>query len=646
MLKSCLHILPVAALWLCVATADAQTTAPASDLQLREALQAAERGQPVAPGQHPAQGWIEYATLRRNLDTLPVAQAEAFLKRWQGQAVAETFRAEWLRALYKRQDWAGIRNAASPSSTNSALRCITLDARQRGGSVDAQWTRDLQSIWRGSGKPLPSECDGPFAVLASRGELTEALRWERIDQAAAEWDPIVMRAAANGLPADQRALATDYAAFLQSPSERALAWPKTERSRLMASHGLARLAKADPLAAEAQLARYAPALGFSEADNGRVLYQAALWTVASYLPDSARLLNRVPESAYDDRLHEWRVREALSRSDWAAARAAIAKMGDKQRNDSRWTWFAARTTELGGDKVSAQALYQRAATASDFHGFLAADRLNLPYQLCPLALDANAGARNAVANDPAMVRAMALYRIDRSGWATREWAEAVDRFDDTQRRYAVEIAIDNGWFDRAVFGLNKHPDDSRYYTLRFPLHHTEAIQREARAQRLDPAWIAAEIRAESVFNPLARSPANARGLMQVLPTTGQGVARRLGLAWGGADSLYDPDTNIALGTAYLREKEDMYGFPYIAIAAYNAGPTPTARWQAQRPAMDPDFWIETISYKETRDYVARILAFSVIYDWRMYRAAVPVSDRMRGIEGSARKKLICPAGKA
>src|SRR3546814_6119220 len=84
--------------------------------------------------------------------------------------------------------------------------------------------------------------------------------------------------------------------------------------------------------------------------------------------------------------------------------------------------------------------------------------------------------------------------------------------------------------------------------------------------------------------------------------------------------------------------EDKYGQTYFAIAAYNAGPSPVARWQSQRPGMDPDFWIETISYKETRDYVARVLAFSVIYDWRMDGDALPVSQRLRGQSGDTRKK--------
>jgi len=245
------------------------------------------------------------------------------------------------------------------------------------------------------------------------------------------------------------------------------------------------------------------------------------------------------------------------------------------------------------------------------------------------------------------VRAMQLYRLGRATWAQREWDDALGRFDDTQRRLAVEVAQDNGWFDRAVFALGRTPDELRLYTLRFPLHHDATIRREAAKNRVDPAWMAAEIRAESVFNPVARSPANALGLMQLLPGTAMTVARANGIPWSGADSLYDPDTNIAIGTAYMRQVLDTYaGQPYFAIAGYNAGPAPMLRWQSQRPGMDPDFWIETISYKETREYVARVFAFSTIYDWRLNGSAVPLDDRMRGRATLARKQFACPVAPA
>jgi soluble lytic murein transglycosylase len=643
-------------------TAATTLPAPAFDPQLSRvgtAIEAAERGQFDAAQvadlvRHPLYGWIEYASLRRNIDTLSSTQAQAFLTRYGQQAVGEAFREIWLAAAARREDWPAFLAAWKPTPSNTlgknqSLRCVELNARQALGRADAQWISDAQAIWRSNGKPLPAECDAPFAVLAARGGLSDAMRWDRIDAAAAEWQPAVMRSAARGLPAADAALANDYAAFLEAVNERALTWPKTERSRRMASHGLARLGKSTPIAAETQLPKYANALGFTTEDRGRVLYQVALWTVASYEPESAARLGAVPDASYDDKLHEWRVREAISRSDWRGALAAIRKMGDKQRSDSRWQYFEARLAERTGDKAAADRLYREAARKPEFHGFLAADRIDQPYALCPWLPQDNAAAKAGVARDPAIVRAMGLYKLQRSGWAQREWDEALSRFDDAQRRMAVEVAQSNGWFDRAVFSLGKDaagnpkPDELRLYQLRFPLHHDATIRREAAKNRIDPGWVAAEIRAESVFNPRARSGANAMGLMQVLPGTGSAVARRIGVPWGGAESLYDPDTNIILGTAYLRQMLDQYGGqPYFAIAGYNAGPAPLSRWQAQRPGMDPDFWIETISYKETRDYVARVLAFSVIYDWRLNGDAVALSERLRGRVDGPRKRFACP----
>lgn len=640
-------IVLVAAFALFAGTAVCAQNLDAQRPQIRAALDAAGRGQFNAAqsagiANHPLYGWVEFSQLSRNMDGVSNAQAQAFLQRYQGQAVAEQFRNLWLAALSRRQDWRTFREHWQPVK-NTALQCAELNARQATGRIDAQWTADAQAIWRGGAKSLPDGCDTVFALLASRGGLGPELRWERIDAAAAEQQTAVMRAAARGLPASEAALANDYAAFIDGVHTRALTWPRTERSRRMAAIGLARLGSKNPGAAEVQLPQYAQALGMNDAERGQVLYQIALWTVASYEPDSARRLNGVPDSAYDERLHEWRVREAMARGDWRAALAAVRKMPRAQREDSRWRYFEGRLAEKTGDAAEARRLFGEAARSATFHGFLAADRLNLPYALCPLKPDDSAAAKNAIARDAAIVRAMELWKLERPGWATAEWNSALARFDASQRRIAVEVARDNGWFDRAVFSLGKTADELRLYELRFPLHHDTAIRREAAKHAIDPAWVAAEIRAESVFNPRARSGANALGLMQVLPTTGAATAKRLGVPWGGAASLYDSDTNILLGTAYLRQMEDKYGVPYVAIAAYNAGPTPTARWQSQRPNYDADFWIETISYKETREYVARVLAFSVIYDWRLNGDALPVTDRMHGRIQAKRKPFACPA---
>ncbi len=622
----------------------AQAQAAPGDAAVRAALSAAQRGEAVpataALREDPRWPWIEYARLARGLDNADAAQVRAFLQRHDGQAVAAALRPLWLASLSRRKLWSDLLADWRPVE-DTGLRCARLTALHALGRHGADWNAQAQAIWR-SGQSLPDACDPVFQALAQRGGLDTALRWERFDLAVAAGQPGVMRAVARGLPDADRTLAEDYAGYVQAPHPRAVQWPRDARSRKVAAAGLAALARNEPDAAERELARLAPVLGMGEAERGQVLYQVALWTVASYLPDSARRLAAVPASAYDERLHEWRVREAMARGDWQAALEALRRMPATQRGDERWQWFEARMLEKTGQAAQARALMAQAARKPSFHGFLAADRLGQPYALCPWQPAEPAGLRAEVARDPALVRALALYRIDQPGWAVREWNDALSRMDDTRRRIAVGLAQDQGWFDRAVFSLGRSPEEQRLYTLRFPLHHDADIRAAARRNGLDPAWIAAEIRAESTFNPNARSPANARGLMQLLPTPAAAVARRTGLPYAGADSLYDPQVNIPLGTAYLREMEDKHGVTYQAIAAYNAGPAPTARWMSQRPAHDPDLWIETISYKETRDYVARVLAFSVIYDWRLNGDALPLSDRMRGRTEGRRKAFACP----
>ncbi len=599
------------------------------------------RGQPLA-------GWLEYAALRKRLDTVPVARGNAFLAAHAGEPVATAFRGEWLAALAKRNQWPAFLEQWDPGIDDSTLRCLHLQALMASNRTDAAWTQEAQALWRSSGRSLPSQCDAPFALLAAQGGLSDALLWERFDKAADAAQTGVMRAIARGLPAADAAQANAWASYFDAPGARVDGWPKTARSRLVAAAALEKYAKNNPGGAEALLPAVAKTLGFSDAERGRVLGQIALQSAAAFAPEAARRLAAVPDAGYDATLHEWQVREAIARGDWAGALAAIRRMPESQRNDSRWLYFAARTSALTGDPGAATALYAQAARSADYYGFLAADRLDQPYALCPLQPAVTPGAKQAIAHDPGMVRALQLQALGRKAWAVKEWNAALARFSDPQRWLAVEVAQDNGWFDRGVFGLvnvagKRYPDEQRLYSLRFPLHHEATIRREASRNALDPAWVAAEIRAESIFDPRARSSADARGLMQILPSTGATLARRLGVALPSAEALYDPDTNITLGTAYLRQLMDRFGGkPYLVIAGYNAGPGAANRWLTQRPTLDPDFWIETIGYKETREYVARVLGFSALYDWRLDGNARRVSDRMLGVTNGPRKNFACP----
>jgi soluble lytic murein transglycosylase len=593
--------------------------------------------------EHPLRGWVEATALRRQITTATPAQVRAALNRFDGQPAADWLRDAWLLELARRGDWSNFRTDFRPGPSLE-LRCADLAARLAAGSTDAAWVADGQALWL-TGSSLPARCDVPFKSLQALGKLDDSLRWQRIDLAAANGQTGLMRALAADLPTSQAARARDFASFIDAPHGRASSWPKDARSGAMAAEGLVRMARRSPDAAQAQLDILAPALGMDEAQRGRVLYEIALWTVASYLPGAAARLDAVPAASYDERLHEWRTREALSRRDDSAALRALEAMPEAQRNDPRWQYFEARVRERIGQGDAAKALYARSADTATFHGFLAADRLGQDYTLCPLEPSKEAALRKRVAAKPGLVRALELYQVDRMGLAVREWAALLKALDDDERYVALDLALAAGWHDRAVFTIGTEPDDLRHYRLRFPLHHENVLRREARKNAIDPAWVAAQTRAESAFMPRARSPANAMGLMQLLPSTAAMTAKRIGRPYAGPASLYDPETNLVLGTAHMRHELDQHqGAAYQAIAAYNAGPAPVKRWNADRPGMDPDLWLETVTYRETREYVARVLAFSVIYDWLLNGAAVPVSERMLGrtVPASARRGFRCP----
>ena len=618
----------------------------ATDTQMRSALDAADAGtlgdaQMQSLASHPLAGWLEFARMRHDMDAVTTAQADSFLQRHRGDAVADAFLELWLPALSRRQDWTTL--AAAPAGAGSASqRCLQAQARLMTGGAGPEWAQSLQSTWT-SGKPWIEACRPMMGLMEQRGAVTDAMRWQRIDNAIEAGQPSVVREAAAGLPPADAALAQQYANFLGTVQDSALSWPRTDRSREVVAAGLEKLAKTSLEAAEVVLPKWASAFGLTDAERGPVLYQIALQSAVSYEPEAARQLAAVPASAYDDRLHEARAREAIARKDWPAALAAIRAMPAELRDSSHWSYMAARMSDLTGNHAAAQADYRSAATSTDFWGFLAADKLGQPYALCAYDPPVPAAMRSEVERNPALARALALHRLYRNDWAVREWNAATKPMTDAQRLVAVEAAERDGWFDRGVFGMDlKDADEKRFYRLRFPIHHVEAIRREAANNALDPAWVAAQIRSESLFDPRARSGANAMGLMQLLPSTGGEVARSKGIPFAGSDSLYDPDTNIALGSAYLRQLWNRYGqLPYV-IAAYNAGPGAVARWRSQRPDFDPDLWIETISYKETREYVPRVLSFSVLYDWRMNRDALRLSDRIAGRLTGPHTTFTCP----
>jgi soluble lytic murein transglycosylase len=147
----------------------------------------------------------------------------------------------------------------------------------------------------------------------------------------------------------------------------------------------------------------------------------------------------------------------------------------------------------------------------------------------------------------------------------------------------------------------------------FPLTYWNSIRREATARGLDPYVMAALIAQESTFQRDARSPANAWGLMQVVPATGRRIARQLGMRNFRTSQLTDPEVNIKIGMYYFSRLAQQFGGTYYALASYNAGENRVVRWKSERPGIDEDEFIDDIPFPETQNYVKRILGTAEDY---------------------------------
>lgn len=594
--------------------------------------------------------YLEFTALEHDLRTLDTGRVQAFLTRNTGTIPAADLRRDFLGELARRKDWTGFATLYQPG-LGDALTCYSLQAKlSRGQPLDFQ--ADLADLWR---KPsLPSACDPVLAAAHDQGLLTPDRLWTRIDAAADAGKGGTIASLAPWLPAADVPTAQHLGQALTDPASAlrdAVTWPDTLRNRQAASLALQRMARKQSSLADSAYASLAPRFAFTEQQRGAIENAIALFHATDFDESALQRLAALPPGAQTDATREWRVRVALARQEWPAALAALDALGPSQKDDGEWRYFRARVLAQMGRTAEAEAAWRNVAQEATYFGFLAADRLGTGYAICPATMASDESREAALLAEPGMDRAFELYAVGLQKYGRREWTAALAGRDAETQRLAADLAFRKGWYDRAVFTLSSG-DALRLYEQRFPLARQDGVVEQAAQAGIEAPWAYAIIRAESAWMTDARSGADARGLMQLLPGTAALVAQRNGMAWTGGDSLYEPTTNIVLGTRYLSQMAQRFnGAPWLASAAYNAGPNKVDQWVAARGSLDPDLFVASIPYKETREYVARVMAFAVIYDWRLNGNALPIGTRMTRIgtpyamptSGALRKPVACAA---
>jgi len=590
--------------------------------QFVAALQRARSSQD-APEDSPAlRSYILYdylvaARLRYSLQTKSGEQLDsaidAFLATRGRQPVTRALRHDWLIDLAQRRRWDWFLPRAA-DLTDPVLVCDRLEGRLESG--DTRLGVDALTRWS-LPQAQPRECDAVFDWLHRQGLIAQPLVEVRTRAALAADNPRLARTFAQELPPLSAAPLLLWAQLLETPGpvlKSLAAHPEQPVEAAALDAGFARLARSDSAAALELLPLLLTRADMTGDLRGRLQRDAALGAAYDRSPYALSALDSVSDDAANDELWQWRVRAALWRGQFDRARAWIERMPAPLAAQPRWRYWSARAVEATQGADAAVSLYASIASLRDYYGYLAADRLHVNYSLNVQASPDDPALQAALAARPGLLRASALFDCNLWDDASAEWANELADADPATRIQAARLAERWGWYAQAIATLAQ-ANEWNDVGLRYPRPFSDEVARASARAQIPADWLMAVMRQESLFRRDAISRVGARGLMQLRVSTASAVARRWQLPTPATDELYDPRVSLTIGAAYLRELMDRYhGQLGPALAAYNAGTSPVARWMPTNP-MDADVWIENIAYGETRDYVQRIFEHIVAFAW-------------------------------
>jgi len=617
-----------------VATADTRETQRTDFLAAERAL---ERGDMREFGRlekglraYPLHPYLAYEVLRKRIDKAGAGEIKRFLKTYGNTPLAWRLRNDWLDHLASQRRWKDYIAFYEPTR-NVTRQCRYLQALIATGQ-SKQALPQVKSLWLHD-KSQPSACDPVFEAWTKAGKRTTPLIWQRVDKAMAAGNWRLAEYLGRYLSNQDRVWVKRWIRLHKTPdaaSEKDRYDQAHPYREAMLAHAVRRLARWDGMRALRVWQDIETRYPFDKAQIRRT-ENYIIRNLVRVPDDAAYAFVKQVDVGGDERAHEARVRTALLREDWPQVAEWIEALPEKLRAEKGWQYWLARALEGNGDIDKARQLYAQVAAERGYYGFMAADRIGGDYHLKHAETPVSKELFDKLSANDAIQRARELFALQRWTDARREWRFATEGLDIAHLKAAAKIAKHNGWHDRAIFTLAKtgYWDDLE---LRFPLQHAELVDQNATRHGIDNAWVFAVMRQESAFMRNARSHAGAMGLMQLMPATARSVARKfLNQKAPSRHELFEPQTNIALGSAYLKQMKGKLGnSAVLATAAYNAGPHRVTRWLPKR-TLPADIWIELVPFKETRGYLRRVLAYTVIYEKRMGKDPTRLEQRLHPV---------------
>ena len=570
---------------------------------------------------HALEPWGAYWELRARLDSASPSEIQNFFTRFAATYQEDRLRNDWLLMLGKNRDWATF-SAEIPNfrmNDDREVRCYAIAAEQVLAGVDL--SVKLKREWYAQ-KEADDGCSFAASRLYAAKQLTDADIWRKARLAMELNRPRAARQAAE-MVQPEAAAALDE--IVSNPSrylsKRVTAGGKVGREEVVLA--LIRLAASDADLAASVLENHW---------SVHLLPEQRSWAwgvigkqMAQRLSNSAmESFVKAKDSELNDDLLGWKVRAALRQSQWKVVLGATQAMSESAQQESTWAYWRARAllklAKNDTDRAEAKRLLESIASVRGFYEQLALEELGQRINTPPRPSALTADEKDAARNNTGLSRSLYAIRAGLRSEGVREWNYSTNLHQsggmgDRELLAAADLACLNEVWDRCI-NTSERTKSVIDFEQRFPMPHKNAVLLRTSQIGLDPAYVYGLIRQESRFIMDARSGVGASGLMQVMPPTAKWTAKKIGMTDFQPHHITNRDTNIAIGTGYLKlVLDDFAGSMPMAAAAYNAGPSRPRSWRGQSggPVMEAAIWAENVPFAETRDYVKKVLSNTTNY---------------------------------
>ena len=596
---------------------------------------------------HPMEPWVHYWSVRSRLRQASAEEIRAVFQRWPHSYVEDRLRNDWLLVLGERGDWATFSQeyVHFKMRDDSQVLCYALLIDHK-NAYDATGLAREEFLKIRPAHVTETGCNMLAATLYADKKLPASDIWLKarrlVELNRVSATQKVLAILGGGMDSVVSDLMKDPEKWLREQKSGTSSASKTPvvNSDLL-TLALVRLAAKNPETAvkllqgdwKQELSVEQRAWVYGAA--GRMMAIRLSPKAVDYFDLAAKAKDLNEETV------EWHARARLraaevskTSADWQKLVAVIDAMPEELRKSGTWVfWKAIAIKRVNGHEkeshpllVQAKDMLESIAGYDGFYPQLATEELGLDITLPTPPKAPTQEEMNAAIETPGLMRALYALKLGLRSEGTREWNWNLRGKTDRFLQAASQLACDQHIWDRCI---NTSERAKTVYNVhqRFPMPYKDIITPRTYEMNMDTAYVFGLIRQESRFIADIKSSAGATGLMQLMPATAKWTAKEIGMTDYTPAKMIDPQSNVMLGTAYLKLSLDEFdGSQALAAAAYNAGPGRSRNWR-KGPVLDGAVWAENVPFNETRNYVKTVLSAAVVYD--MALSGRPQSLRAR-----------------